>query len=327
MSGLALATSDRDLARAARAGDVGALGLLLERHRAALHAHALQLVGHGPQAQDAVQDTFVIALRKIGQLRDPATAPGWLHTILRNVCLTGLRARSDETGLERLELEADRAGSPDAALERLAHAEWAWAAIAQLSEPLRLAVMLRYFSASSGYEQIAAICGVPVGTIRSRLSEGRRLLAEALLATAEATHAHAASLTRAETRRLEDAVAHFGRTGSHERFLETMPRDVEVVVADAAVRLRGRDALAGALLEDAEAGVGFVVTDVVCGPGITILEARFVNPADDPDHCPPGITQVHVRRGGETPRMVWHRAARPAERGRERRDSNPRPPA
>lgn len=310
MTAPAMGMADGELARAAQAGDVAALGLLLERHRAALHAHALGLVGHGPQAQDAVQDAFLVVLRKIGQLRDPATVEGWLHTVLRNVCLSQLRVRRHAEPIERFEAAAEAGASPEAALERLAHAGWAWTAIAQLSEPLRLVVMLRHFSACSSYGEIAAVCGVPIGTVRSRLSEGRRKLADALLATAEAAHADAAALTSAETRRIEGAVEHFERTGSHDRFLETMPSDVEVVIADAGARLHGRHRLAAALLEDAEAGVGFVPTSVICGPGITIVEARFVNPAGDPDHCPPGIAQVHLRRDDLTPRMIWHRAAR-----------------
>jgi hypothetical protein len=58
--------SDGELARAAQAGDVASLGALLERYRAPLHAAALRIVGHG-SAEDAVQETFVIALRRIGE--------------------------------------------------------------------------------------------------------------------------------------------------------------------------------------------------------------------------------------------------------------------
>jgi RNA polymerase sigma-70 factor (ECF subfamily) len=54
--------------------------------------------------------------------------------------------------------------------------------LAELSEPLQLVILLRYFSGIADYAQIAAICGVPLGTVRSRLHEARRTLDLAHLA-------------------------------------------------------------------------------------------------------------------------------------------------
>jgi DNA-directed RNA polymerase specialized sigma24 family protein len=57
--------SDAELVRTAQGGDAASLGILLERHRAPLYALALRFLGYGPDAQDAVQDAFLIALRAI----------------------------------------------------------------------------------------------------------------------------------------------------------------------------------------------------------------------------------------------------------------------
>ena len=65
--------------------------MLFERHRARLHAVAAGMLGHGPDAEDAVQDAIVIAMRRIGDLREPAAAGGWLATIVVNVCRARLR--------------------------------------------------------------------------------------------------------------------------------------------------------------------------------------------------------------------------------------------
>ena len=83
--------TDAALVRAAQAGDTAGLGALLERHRSRLHAIAVSILGHGPQAEDAMQDACLIALRRIGELRDPAAARAWLTTILVNVCRGQLR--------------------------------------------------------------------------------------------------------------------------------------------------------------------------------------------------------------------------------------------
>ena len=57
--------NDAQLVRAAQGGDTTSLGLLLERYRASLYGLALRILGHGWEAQDAVHDTFLLALRKI----------------------------------------------------------------------------------------------------------------------------------------------------------------------------------------------------------------------------------------------------------------------
>jgi hypothetical protein len=69
--------SDAQRARAAQRGDAVSLGILLERHRAPLYALALRFLGHWPQqAQDVVQDVFLIALSSIDRLREPEAMGG-----------------------------------------------------------------------------------------------------------------------------------------------------------------------------------------------------------------------------------------------------------
>ncbi|MGH2371439.1 MAG: dihydropteroate synthase, partial [Chloroflexota bacterium] len=84
--------TDVELVVAAQAGDPGSLAVLLERHRAGMHAVALSILGYGPDAEDALQDAVVVALRRIGELRDAAAAGPWLHAIVRNACRMRLRA-------------------------------------------------------------------------------------------------------------------------------------------------------------------------------------------------------------------------------------------
>ena len=310
MTGPAVPATDADLARAAQAGDAAALGLLLERHRAGLQAHALKLVGYA-HAQDVVQDTFLLALRKIDQLRDPDAVVGWLHAALRSLCLT--RLRSDHGELPLHEVQAPPAPAremPEAAVDRLVMRDWVWTAIAELTEPLRIVAMLRYFGSYNSYEEIASICGVPVGTVRSRLSQVKVKLADAMLATAQAAHGDAAARAAVRERQMADAVLRFNATGDYSRYVEPIADDVEFVF-ESGTRLTGRHLFEEDLANDVAAGVGFAPTSVVAGPGMTILEARFINPAHDPFHCPPAIAQIHYHHSDETTfRVALHYAAR-----------------
>ena len=124
-------SDDASLVRRAQAGDVSGLGELLERHRALLHAVAVGMLGHGSQAEDAVHDTFVIALRRIGDLRDPAAARAWLLAILGNVCRAQLRRAMPEP---MADVPEPSAGMPvEAAIDRLVLRDWVWAALDRLS--------------------------------------------------------------------------------------------------------------------------------------------------------------------------------------------------
>ncbi len=132
--------SDADLVRSAQKnGDSVSLGILLERYRAALYGRALGILGYGAQAEDAVHDTFLVALRKIDRVREPAAVGGWLHAVLRNVCLMRLRAGqgeilSDEMhryvgqGVEQRSLDL----CAEEAIDRLAMREWVWTALSEL---------------------------------------------------------------------------------------------------------------------------------------------------------------------------------------------------
>lgn len=166
--------SDADLLRIAQSGDAASLGVLLERRRAPLYALALGFLGCVPDAQDAVQDTLLITLRKIDHLKDPEAMGGWLRAIVRNLCLSRLRERRGSAPFSGLLDDYGPRESYDSPAEehidRLALREWVWTALSRLPEDLRVTAMLRYFGKCSSYEELSAILGVPVGTVRSRLN-------------------------------------------------------------------------------------------------------------------------------------------------------------
>ena len=178
--------SDAELVVLAQAGDAAALGALLARHEAGMRAVALSVLGYGPDAEDAVQDAMVVALRRIGEVRDPSAVGPWLRAIVRNNSRMALRGpRAVPVAEPEWFARPADTPTPEEALDRGAMRDWVWHSIGQLSEPDRLVTLLRYFSDASSYEQIAAVCGVPVGTVRSRLSHARRALAGGLRTAAD----------------------------------------------------------------------------------------------------------------------------------------------
>jgi RNA polymerase sigma factor (sigma-70 family) len=290
--------SDADLVRGAQSGDAAALGVLLRRHEAGMRAVALAVLGHGPDAEDAVQDAMVVALGRIGEVRDPSSAGAWLRAIVRNNCRMILRSRHPASG-DPLTLTVP---GPEEALEQTALRDWVWHAIGELSETDRLVTMLRHFSGVQSYDQIARLCGVPVGTVRSRLSHARGKLADRLRATVDAAHPDAGALSESRYREASDALDTAMRGGFHEVVQDMWLPEAEMVVGGE-VR-GGRTFAVQGMNGDLADGVRQRLSNVVAGAGLLIWETELLSPADDPEHCPPGALWLHELRDGRVRRMT-----------------------
>ena len=303
--------SDPQLAKAAQSGDAVSLGTLLERYRAPLHALALRMLGHGPEVQDAVQDAFLVALRTIDQLREPEAVGRWLRGIVRNVCLMRLRERRQEEILfQRPERDFESAffeSSVEEAIDRLAMREWVWSALGKLPENLQLTAALRYFSSHpSSYEEISAILGVPMGTVKSRLNTAKLKLGEALLETAGLEHDETRRLTEARTNFFETAYADYNQSKGYDLLASTFSEDLVLSMANGKVFLRGYKFLVGDWEADLEAGVKMLPKEVISSRNVAVIECDIENPSDSPHTCPPAVSQVAVYRDGKIHRLNWH---------------------
>jgi len=311
MSGpvIAAAPSDCDLVRAAQAGDVAALGLLLATHRAGMYAVALALMGHGVDAEDAVQDAALIALRRIGDVREPAAAGPWLRTVVRNVCRARLRRISAVPVPDVGQLVAARRmdGPPDPAevLERHVLGDWVWTALEELSPALKLVTLLRYFTDVTSYEEIAALCGVPVGTVRSRLNQARKKLALALLDADDGPLDDVRAFAAFHCGLAEETMA-FGGSGPGTGLLSGWWSQT------ARVTTRKRKSadiryLADGLVRDSDDGVHQDVSNVVASRDVVIWEIAVHSPPESPLHCPPSAVWVHHVDGGRAGRVrLYH---------------------
>jgi RNA polymerase sigma-70 factor (ECF subfamily) len=148
--------------------------------------------GHPPDeerrdAQDLVQDTYLRAFRSSGQFEAGTNLRGWMFTILHNTFLNQRRDRgrspidADSEVVERAPDDRPAASNPEELLLREALDADLQAALDQLPPAYREAVWLRDVEQFS-YEEIAGIAGVPIGTVMSRISRGRRALYDDLVA-------------------------------------------------------------------------------------------------------------------------------------------------
>jgi RNA polymerase sigma factor (sigma-70 family) len=319
-----LVFSDAELARAAQSGDAVSLGILLERHRAPLYALALRFLGYNSDAQDAVQDTFLTALRTIARLREPKAVGWWLRGILRNVCLRRLRERHQEYHLERPEGDLESAfleSSVEEAIDRLAMREWVWSALGRLPEDLQLMVALRYFgSHHASYEEISAVLGVPMGTVKSRLNTVKLKLAEALLDAAGLEYDESRRLTEARAGFFETAYAQCNRREGYDILASAYSEDLVMSISTGKVFSRGYEFLVKDMEQDLEVGVKLHPTEVISSQDVAVIECDLESPPDKPSHCPPTFSQVAVYRDDKIHRLHWHIPPRPVREGHREAD-------
>ncbi|MFI6488875.1 RNA polymerase sigma factor [Streptomyces sp. NPDC050564] len=310
MPGDAGPTEDAALTRAAQAGDVSALALLLERHRPGMRAVALSLLGPGPDVDDVVQEAALVALRRIVDVRDPEAVGPWLRMVVRNNCRTLLRASRRVEPMESVPLPPSDGATPEQVLQSHALRDWIWEAVEALSPTLRLPIVLRYFSTGiTSYQQIAEACAVPVGTVRSRLSQARTALAQALTATGATAHEDVLRRTEASWQEAREtlAAAERGEFGQvvKDRY------SPEVSLLSGGERLGGTDLLLAGMDWDLSAGVRQRPLHVVAGRSLIVWEMELINPPDNPDHCPPGVAWIMTLDGGRFDRVSLYHAPRP----------------
>jgi RNA polymerase sigma-70 factor (ECF subfamily) len=302
------APPDADLVHAARTGDANSLGLLVARHRAGMYAVAVSLLGYGPDAEDAVQDAALTALRRIGDVRDPDAVGPWLRAVVRNACRSRLRSATahpvDHATLLSL---PSTEPEPDEVLDGHAMRDWIWHAIGSLTPSLRLVTMLRYFTDVTDYQSIATACGIPVGTVRSRLSQARAKLGAALLDTADTAHDDVAALTRTRHREAEEVLGAV-QNGSATAILDHCSPTISTYWPRGH-RTDGTDYLIRSLSKDLTDGVRQRVANVVADRDTLIWEADLISPPDDPFHCPPGVVWIQTLRGGRVQELrLFHKA-------------------
>jgi RNA polymerase sigma-70 factor, ECF subfamily len=145
-----------------------------------LRAFARFLVRDRVMADDIVQDSIVRALAAIDQFQPGTNLKAWLFTILRNQFYEQGRRRKREVSALQARFDADEAANPqqDALVEINDLQQLIW----RLPPLLREALIL-VGAQEMSHEEAAAICNVPVGTMKARLSRARSGLAELLAQT------------------------------------------------------------------------------------------------------------------------------------------------
>jgi RNA polymerase sigma-70 factor (ECF subfamily) len=178
--------SDDDLVVAARQGDSTAMDQLLRRHYDRVHAVCRRIAGSTRDADDAAQEAMIRIVRNLDRFDGRAAFGTWAYRIATNAALDELRRRRRRPQLHTVGDDDPRPRTTepvdelahrhiDGVSDRMAIDE----ALAALPDDFRVPVVMRDVG-DLDYAEIAEELGVPIGTVKSRIARGRRLLVDEL---------------------------------------------------------------------------------------------------------------------------------------------------
>jgi RNA polymerase sigma-70 factor (ECF subfamily) len=173
--------STAELVLAAQDGDRDAFGTLVERYERAVFHTALRKTGDADEAQELVQEVFVQALRKLGQLRQPECFGGWLRSITGRLAINRAVRRKHVQPLENEILETNCLEWETPSADALKHerARQVRAGLRRLKTLDRNTLVAFYVDGQS-LAEMAEKFASPIGTIKRRLHTARKRLAAEL---------------------------------------------------------------------------------------------------------------------------------------------------
>lgn len=184
-----MAITDKELIDSALAGDQGAYGELLNRHKPAIFHIVLKIVRDREIAADLVQETFMKAFSSLASYRSEYKFSTWLYRIGANCAIDHLRKQrirtlSLDTPAETLdghiEIEVpDNSHNPERDLEEHEKRVSIDDAIDSLPEKYRVVITYRHKDSRS-YDEIAEALDIPIGTVKARIFRARELLKKKL---------------------------------------------------------------------------------------------------------------------------------------------------
>jgi RNA polymerase sigma-70 factor, ECF subfamily len=151
---------------------------IVRRYQRRIYSVIHRMVGNRGEVEDLCQETFLQLLRNPAGLQSARDRDAWVYRIAMNVAVDSLRRKARDRGLsDKAAVGREPVSKPPVAETETESA--AVGALEQLDPHLKQVIVLRIFEGLS-HEQIAAVLDAPIGTVRWRLFEARRKLAEIL---------------------------------------------------------------------------------------------------------------------------------------------------
>jgi RNA polymerase sigma-70 factor (ECF subfamily) len=296
----------REWVIAANAGHETSWKILYAHFYPAMYAIAIGICRNTDVAADRVQDAFITAYLKLSQLNDPERFGAWLKQIVIHKCYRSNYDHQRFVSLEALSHERDWKDDTDKVQEDVCRHRHLSDLLATLPAALNSTVLLRYFSGFQSYEQIAAILQIPIGTVRSRLSQAKKILRDHWQKHPETD----ASYHQGSEEWNGCYADWYGGMHAHDKCKSAFVRHVAGadVVLPTGKRWAGKLIFEQMVREDRQVGSWLQPVNIVSSGNISIIESRHFNSPTHPHHCPTHSILVIFRQGGKASRLFVHTA-------------------
>jgi len=171
--------NDHELIGLVVEGDRDAFDQIMRNHEDRVFSVCLRIMADRDQALDATQETFLTVFRKADQFKGNSALGTWIYRIAVNTCYDQLRKSKRRRADPLPEGFEPSDPSAEEAIESAALRPEIRSALDQIPIDFRTAIVLSDIEGMS-LPEVAGVLGVPVGTVKSRLFRGRRLLAQHL---------------------------------------------------------------------------------------------------------------------------------------------------
>lgn len=185
-------TDENKLIKKAQKGDADAFEKIISEYQNVVYSVAYRYADNAEDAADMSQEIFLKMFRNINTFQFKSKLSTWIYRVATNTCIdlvkktkNGRNTYSIDDGYENSDGEtkfneiADDSSQPDIAVENGEIRDVINMAISRLSDDYRLVIILRDIQGLS-YDEISEIVGCSVGTVKSRISRGRKNLREIL---------------------------------------------------------------------------------------------------------------------------------------------------
>lgn len=156
-------------------GDVEAFAVLVHRYTPMMRAYTQRMLNASADVDDIVQESFVTAWQRFGELEEPAKVKSWLMRIVSRKAVDRIRATRPAVDIDAIDRPAPLHASPAAVVEARAGVAAIGAALRELPDAQRECWVLREIGGYS-YEEISHALEIPLSTTRGLLARARKYL-------------------------------------------------------------------------------------------------------------------------------------------------------
>lgn len=272
-------------------------------------AYASKICRYNNIAEDALQDAYLNAFTHISSLKDTDSFANWLRTIVKRSCWQYLNINNTTLPLSSKLIDSKISDvSLGDEVEKNNLNEFLWERITHISEPLRIVLMLRYYSTNDDYKDIALILGIPVGTVRSRLNEAKKQLKKIWQCDLSEMPEKIKSDAEYWNQFYEHSFIHLQSDDSvRKMFRDHLIPRLEIKFTSGKTAY-GRETIEKEIDDDIKFGTSYNLNTVFNLKDTGIIQVENINSKSTPDRCPPTSTFIFHRKVNKTMTLQMHNA-------------------